>query len=903
MAPASAAAAPASAVTTPDSALVAEGDASSLQNALGLGPCPLFGRDAVLAALVDSARTAAVQGAPAVVSVIAEAGLGKSHLARALLEQLAALGPDVRVLSLRAREPALGDADHALADLLERLLELPATPPPDGGAALLRERLGPGAAAVRVPVVALALGWIPPGAEGAALRAALRKLDAAPGALRSALTVVAGEVLRGAAASRPLLVVVDDAHFAGDALLSALEYAARAEARLPLWVCALGRPELAQAHPAWGDCAARRERHTLGPLDPDSAAALCRRLLLPVESVPRSAVERLVGRAEAIPLLLVELLRGLRRAGIVRKSPRGDSWYLATDELDGLPDLPIIEWLARRELDALAPALRGHARLVALLGAQVTLDEIEGLLRHLAQEGGDAEFPLDARVGTQRLLAARVIVDHGDGGVGFRHALVREAVARAAPAAQRLRIHRAAAAFYAEGPPRLGEERRVAQLAHHAGAAGLAEVAARSFFDLAERARARHAYTDAERLYSRALEQPAGDGAIDRRAAYRGRGLMRYRIGRYHDALADFSCARELSAQDGDAALRIELLLDEATALDWMDEHEASRARVEEARVEEARALAGGARPPLLEARLLLACGRSAFRFSRNEEAAALLGRAAAVAERLGDDGYETLVIALTLLGFILAGLGRPGEAGAALDRAIDLAGAHGDRLQLGAALNVRALAAAGRGDAERLVADMQRSLAVARELGQRSLELMGEFNLGESLLLLDDAPAAEPHVLRAVALDRAISGAPGRAVVALLEARLRFHRGEEAAARALVARIRARQAEARARGEPGALMAPSEDVLCAAVELATEGAGAAAWEALEARAARFSLGQERLEVIEARGVSAARRGDLDEARRQLERAIELAAQIPNAMRRRLARRRADIDAEDKARP
>ncbi|WP_437673648.1 protein kinase domain-containing protein [Sorangium sp. So ce131] len=865
---------------------------------------PLVGRDEVLAALAESALAAAAEGVPTVVSVIAEPGMGKSHLARALLERLAAAAPGARVLSLRAREPALGDADHALAELLERVLDLPPAPPREGVATMLRDRLAP-ASTDLVPAVALTLGWIPRGAEGAPLRAALRRLDAAPGALRSALMVAAGGGVRRAAARSPLFIVVDDAQFADNALLSALEYAALAGPRLPLWICALGRPELEQERRAWGDGAARRERRRLGPLDEASAAALCRRLLHPIEGAPESAVQQLVARAEAIPLLLVELLRGLRREGIVRKSPKGEAWYLATDEIERLPDLPLIEWLARRELEALSPALRSHARLIALLGDQVTLDEIKGLLDLLAQEGADAEFPLDARVGTARLLAARVVVDHGAGRVGFRHALVRESVARAVPEAQRRRIHRAAAAYYAAGPAGLGEERRIAQLARHAGAAGLAGLAARSFFDLAERARARHAYTDAERLYSRALEQSAGEPgepgepgetSIDRRATYRGRGLMRYRIGRYHDALTDFSCARELAAHAGDVAEWIELLLDEATALDWMDDFEASQARVELARVEEARSLPPEARSPLLEARLLLACGRSAFRFSRNGEAAALLERSAAIAAHLGDDGYETLVIALTLLGFILAGLGRPGDARAALDRAIDLAEARGDQLQLGAALNVRALSAANCGDEASFVADMERSLAVARELGQRSLELMGEYNLGEYLLLLDNAPAAEPHVLRALALDRAISGDPGRAVVALLEARLRFHRGEEEAARAAVARIRARQAEARARGEAGALLAPSEDVLCSAVELAAAGAEDAAWEALEARAARFSLGHERIEVVEARGIAAARRGRREEALRQIERALELSSRVPSAIRRRLARRRADLE-------
>src|SRR5512141_1583832 len=102
-----------------------------------------------------------------------------------------------------------------------------------------------------------------------------------------------------------------------------------------------------------------------------------------------------------------------------------------------------------------------------------------------------------------------------------------------------------------------------------------------------------------------------------------------------------------MAAEQGDVEAQIEILLDEAIALDWMDDYKASAERVEEAR-----ARLPEAPSPLLEARLLLGTGRAAFRSSRNEEAAALLERAAAAAAELGDDGYETGVIALTLLGF-----------------------------------------------------------------------------------------------------------------------------------------------------------------------------------------------------------------------------------------------------------
>ncbi|MFO0757858.1 MAG: protein kinase [Byssovorax sp.] len=841
---------------------------------------PLFGRDDLLAALALGARRAAREASPSIAIVLGELGQGKTRLAGALAARLEGLDPRVEVIALRARGLP-GGAEETVRELLGRLLDLPPTAPPDGGEALLVERLGPHSSAA--PAVALAIGWARSSGPEAPAWPDVRAQEAAPGALRSMLTLALGEVLRARAARRPLAVVLDDAHLAGEVLLGALEVATLAEAGAPIWIGVFARPSFAEDHAAWGERAARRDEVRLGALDPASAVELCRWLLRPVEDVSAAAAERLVARAEACPLLLAELIRGLGRAGMIHRSPRGDAWYLATDELDRLPDLPLVVWSAQRELDALPVALRAHARMLALLGDEVTIPEIAGVLRRLDERGGADDLPLDAGVAADRLLDAGLTIRDDRGRISFRHPLVREEFARSAPDALRRRVHLAASDYYGgEAPP---GDRRLAQLALHAARAGLSAVAAEAYLGLARKAAAHHAYTEAERLYTRSLEQQA-ETDPRRLEAHQGRGLMRYRIGRYHDALADFSMARAAAARESDARIQIEILLDEATALDWMDEHERSAARVEEAG-----ALMPEPAPPLLGARLLLGRGRSAHRASREEEAAALIERAAAEASLLGDEGYETLVIALLMLGFILQGLGRLDDAGAALERAIARCEEHGDTFHRGAAYLNRGLLRAVLGQTEGMVDDLRRSIAMARSLGQSSLELMGEYDLGEYLYLMDDLDAAEPHVKRARAIDRRLAGGEGRAVVVLLEARLACYRGDEASARALIAGIRERQARASGDARAAAQLAPSDDVLCAMVELSLDDGSDAAWDALEARSAVSSVGQERIEVIEGRAIAAIRRGREEAGRRALERAIALSAVIPNVMAQRLRSR------------
>jgi tetratricopeptide (TPR) repeat protein len=388
---------------------------------------------------------------------------------------------------------------------------------------------------------------------------------------------------------------------------------------------------------------------------------------------------------------------------------------------------------------------------------------------------------------------------------------------------------------------------------------------------------------DAEIAYSKLIELSGAPPL----SARRGRGLVRYRLGRYPEALADLEAARAQAGAEGDVMSEVELFLDEAMVLDWMGEYTSSAERVLLA----ARARGVALASPLVDARRLLGLGRSHHRRDRAEEAAEVLARAAGLAARLGDEGYETRVIALLLLGFILPGLRRLEEAARATDEAIRLCEERSDWLHLGAALNNRALIRAYLGDRERMTADFKRTIALGRELGQAALELVGQYNLGEQLYLMDAADAAEPHLRAAAAAATRQTGGSRPTVVALLDARIRLYRGDEAGARAIAAEIRAREAEARARGAADAVMSPSEDVLCSMVELAAGDAGDAAWDELTARSARVSVGQEHVEVLEARALSALRRGRPAEARRELEKALRAASRIPCAMGDRLRRR------------
>jgi len=337
----------------------------------------IVGRDLLLQTLMADARRALEHAEPTIVTVISEPGFGKTQLASAFSQEVERLPSSHQVLAMTANDSVGGAVYQTLRDMLERVLNIGNAVPDDSGQQTIIERLGQTVGAQSWAAVALVMGWV------TAEHPEVRSLSAAPGALRAALARALGEGLRIRARQTPLVLILDDAHLADAATLDGLEYATLEEGNAPLIICVMARPALERGRSTWGGRARRSVRHTLEALDAESAAMLARRLLVPAENIPKSALARLYDRTQGVPRLLVELIRGLKRDGIVRRMERGTGYYLATDELEKMPDLPIVQWSASREVEALAPNLAAHARLASVLGSKFTSDDVDRVLRIL----------------------------------------------------------------------------------------------------------------------------------------------------------------------------------------------------------------------------------------------------------------------------------------------------------------------------------------------------------------------------------------------------------------------------------------------------------------------------------------------------------------------------------------
>ncbi|HWO18250.1 MAG TPA: protein kinase [Kofleriaceae bacterium] len=748
------------------------------------GPRPMIGRADVQGELLGLAERALGGAGPGLALVTGAPGLGKTML----LEAFAGAVGCENLVSISVARPFIGGPPNAARELLERL------PPGDELDELARA----------------AATWIlDPRREEA-----IARLHAAPGALRAATSrAIASGIARAARA--PLAIVVDDAHFADDAVLDAFAAAARTLAGAPLLVVLAARPGLER--PDLVQQAPLALALDLPPLAPEAAAELARVLLSPVEVIPEAVLERLRARTQGHPLELIELAAALRRGGAIGQSERG-RWELDLAVLDRVLDAMsgshLSQWVAEEAFSDLPPSLLAHAELVALLGGDASARDLREVIAELERAGAGDRFPLDAERGLELLRDAGVLVRAGET-YRFRRALLADLRESVAPAHARA-VHAAAFAAYSRRED-LAPDVRLAKQAFHAFSAGQHDLAAPLYLELGRLALRRHRYADAELALTRALSDEAAGAAIDRGTAHLMRGTARYRMGRHDAAAADFEVARTEARASGDRAREAKVLLDEAMSLDWAIEYRAA-ARC----VEEAAALVDDTADPYLCAYLAMSIARSHIRANREAEAIAPLERAIELAAPLGDEAYEILVVALLQSVPILAAVGQHSEARRQFDLVLALTAAAGDRLHHFAALANRLIRPFATPDVESLRLDYTRVLAIARELGHFVIEFTGEVNFAAGLHHLGHRELALKHARRAVELERTRLGDAARPEAAQLLARILAAYGDRGAELAsVIAEIDAHEQTAREQQRTEALLTSAERVLLDAVRCA----------------------------------------------------------------------------------
>ncbi len=437
----------------------------------GPAAAPLFGRSAELAVVTGTLRGAGATGQGSGVLVVrGEAGSGKTRLAA---EATASVGTEVDVLWGRATSGGAADPYRPLAEIALAALRR--------GASLSAPPLAP-----YLPSLAR---LVPTG------------VAVAPAGEGTALAVAEGLflLLDHMTVSRPVAVVVDDAHWVDADTAAALEYLAFQIAGAPkLGMAMLVRadepgPEAERMEAIVDHLVASRTAREvqLAPLSSDAIAALATAVAAGCVDRPDAAdvplpdrfVTAIARQTEGRPFLVEELVAAAADQGALRFD--AGRWQV-DDRLEPAVPRPWANAIGAR-LAALGPTEAQLLADAAVLGRTV---DVAVLLA-----AGHAPAAIDVALDAGRRLRL-LSADDADGALRFRHALTQEAIASAMLPHQRAEISsRLADAVVAAHPtPDVEWSGRCADLLHAAGraeeAAGRMTDTARQLLDRGEPAAA-----------------------------------------------------------------------------------------------------------------------------------------------------------------------------------------------------------------------------------------------------------------------------------------------------------------------------------------------------------------------------------------------------------------------------
>src|SRR5262245_4978626 len=483
------------------------GALAEAQSARGLAAhglsSPMIGRSEELSQLL-AAFAKMQKGQAQVVSVIGEAGAGKSRLIAEFLDRLQADDRLAATAIRRAACSSLGEPAYGIFGALFReAYHVERDDPLDVAQEKLAaglKALGTGAelAQTIAPVLSYLIGV-----------EALHHHELEPEQLGRQIALAARTLVDRRLQEVALLFVVEDIHWADAASVDLLRTVVDhfADRRLMLLLT-----DRAQTRPRFVTRAAQ-SMIRLGPLSKDETRAVVNSLFGDIGNDTLAQVQDSIAtRAAGNPLFVEEIVRSLLSRGYLAR--RGERWE-CTAAFDDVEAPVTLQGLLLSRVDRTPSDDRRLLQEAAVLGAAFD----SGLLRSVATRTEASQAALD------RLVEADLIQEIGDDGerrrYRFRHALVHEVVYQNILLSRRLELHervgRILETMVGPQPERLDD---LEALGHHWSLSSDKAKGANYLVAAGDWARAVYANTDAIQHYERALRTLANsrDAAAETRA-------------------------------------------------------------------------------------------------------------------------------------------------------------------------------------------------------------------------------------------------------------------------------------------------------------------------------------------------------------------------------------------------
>ena len=450
--------------------------------ALRSGTTPLVGRDEEMELLLRRWGQAKA-GSGRVVLISAEPGVGKSRLAVALAERVAA-EPHTRLRYFCSPHHQVNSL-HPVVAQMERAAGFVHTDAP----------------AVRLAKLQTLLAATAPPIEDVALIAELHALpstdlapplDVTPQRKKEKTFEALLHQVEGLSRQQPVLMLFDDLHWIDPSSRELLDRLVERVADWPVLLLAMFRPEL---QPPWTD-QPQVTMLTLARLDRHDTATMVTNIVGNA-ALPADIVEEIAQRSDGVPLFVEELTKAVLELGAQGAAALSSTPHPALS----VPATLHASLMAR--LDRLGPA----AKDVAQIGAAIGREFGHGLLASVT----DLPKP-HLRDALDRLTNAGLLFARGtppDASYIFKHALVQDAAYGTLLRSRRQLLHARIASSLEDRFPDIVLA-QPALLAQHCAEAGLAEQAVVYWLKAGQQELARSAMAEADAQLRKGLDVLAG---------------------------------------------------------------------------------------------------------------------------------------------------------------------------------------------------------------------------------------------------------------------------------------------------------------------------------------------------------------------------------------------------------
>lgn len=752
------------------------------------------------AAFLDSVK----QEKTTVITLVGEAGVGKSRLVYELNNWLELQPESIWYFKGRASQQTQGSPQYLLRDMLAGRFQILDSDP----LTELRKKFVAGVCAFlpdEGEIKAHILGtWLGYDFGDSPYLQAIRD---EPEQIKNRATLYLAQFFTAVAEQNPTVVLLDDIHWADGNSLDAVIDLMRRRPELPLFAVCSARPSLYERRPEWGESMPTHIRLDLEPLSNQDTKLLVAEILRQVDDLPQILLDLVSNRAEGNPFYAEELVKMLIDEGVILTG--AETWQVVPEQLVALQIPDTLTEVLQARLDKLQPKDRQAIQQASVIG-RIFWDKALGALH---ADGPQAIPSLQAK---EFIYPRGESAFMGTAEYIFKHALLRDVTYETVLKRVRRQYHALVAdwlAATAESNKR-GEEYAVL-IGEHYQLADNPGQAAHWYGRAGEQAVRTYAHQDAVHYLSLALKLTPDDDVAAYFALLEVREKAFHMQGDREAQRKDLSQLAALAGRMGNfaqakAALRQAsyalatsdyptVMIHAQDALEWAQRGGhlalaaegywvwgmAYRGQGQYHSAQEQLKTGLHLAQKVGDLKQVNNClvGLGSVGIDQGDYAAARqhLEQALAIAREIGDRREEG--VNLNVLGLLGFNLGNYTAAREYYEQALVISRETGDRRGEASSLNNLGIVAEQRRDYAAAKKCYEASLAISQEIGNRYGEASNLNNLGFSALNLGDYSAARRHFEQTLAISREIGDRKFEGVVLVNLGHLASYQGRVDAA------------------------------------------------------------------------------------------------------------------------